>query len=108
MPDAGGSWPSRCTDLDAAWRGWRAAHPAATLTEIEAAVDAQLQAVRAAMVTELAAHDPPPGCCPSGGEALVRRGTQRRTVRLPGEHALTLDRAYATCPACGHGLFPPR
>lgn len=97
---------------------WRAAHPKATLREIELAVDEQLAAVRAEKVAELAQRsalqditelpvDERPRCehCKT---PLVSRGRRRRTLKGPGEHLVSLDRSYAVCPSCDLGLFPPR
>lgn len=89
-------------------RAWYAAHPEATLSELEAALDARLDAARAAVLTELvAAEQPCQALCPSCGSALSRRGQQRRTLTTRGGEAVTLERGYLTCPGCGDGLFPP-
>lgn len=109
MPDdASGNDPAMLT-IDAALRRWRTAHPEATFTEIEQAVDAQWRAVRAGLLADLAGTgDAPDPHCPDCGVRLVRRGTQTRTLWTQGEEPVALTRSYATCPACGGGLFPPR
>lgn len=97
---------------------WRAAHPKATLREIEAAVDEQMAKVRAEMVGELArrsaladlaalAPEERPRCerC---RVPLVASGRRRRRLKGPGDEEVTLDRSYAVCPRCDLGLFPPR
>lgn len=85
-----------------------AAHPEATLSELEAALDARLDAARAAVLMELVADEPlPPATCPSCGGPLNRRGQQTRSLTTRGGEALTLKRDYLTCPVCGDGLFPP-
>lgn len=89
-------------------RQWRAEHPQATLTEIEREVDRQLDAVRADLVRELAVTGAAAvEVCPACGASLVQRGTRERTLITEGDEPLRLQRVYATCPACGSGLFPP-
>jgi hypothetical protein len=90
-------------------RRWRRAHPDATLTEIEQALDARLDAARAGLLAELAGDVPEDEeRCPGCGERLARRGVRTRTLRTAGDAPLELTRAYLTCPACGAGLSPPR
>ena len=102
-------WPAFLADAEQELRRWRRAHPDATLTEIEAALDGRLRTLRVGLLGDLAAEAPSdPGRCPDCGAALVDRGDRPRTLRVQGERALTLARPYASCPACGAGLFPPR
>jgi hypothetical protein len=94
---------------EAAVRQWRAAHPQATFAEIEAVLDQELRAARAQL---LASVTTPPGetpapRCPQCGTPMQWRGTHTRTLRTDGDAAVPLDRSYAACPTCGHGLFPP-
>ena len=98
------------TALAADLRRWRRAHPDATLTEIERALDARLDAARAELLAEVAADVPEDEeeRCPACGERLVRRGMRTRTLRTRGDAPLELTRAYLSCPACGAGLSPPR
>ena len=96
---------------------WRQDHPQATFSEIEAALDTQLRALRAEMLTDLVAADPAaqlagrPAAqrprCPECGMALVSLGQQTRQVQVDGDHPVALTRAYARCPRCGAGHFPP-
>jgi hypothetical protein len=96
---------------------WRAAHPQATLREIEEAVDAQLSQLRAQLIQELVqlgeagdwSAGPPEARprCERCGTALVSRGTQTRWLPTNGGQAVKLERRYGTCPDCGQGLFPP-
>jgi hypothetical protein len=62
---------------------WRKEHPQATWAEIEAAVDAQINPLRA-------------------------RGEQTRSIQTTGGEAVQVRRTYGTCPTCGVGFFPPR
>jgi ribosomal protein S27AE len=92
-------------------RAWRAAHPRATLREIEQAVDGRLAAARARLVAAAAAADAdpaadPPGC-PACGAAMADDGPRTRRLRTAHEQVIALTRSYARCPRCGTGLFPP-
>ena len=97
------------TALAADLRRWRRAHPDATLTEIEQALDARLAPARAELLAEVAGDLPEDEeRCPDCGERLVRRGERTRTLRTQGDAPLDVTRAYLKCPACGAGLSPPR
>jgi ribosomal protein S27AE len=94
---------------------WRAQHPHATFQEIETTVEAHLARLRAALLQQ-AAHTSPaadwstadhPPACPHCGAALQARGAHTRRIQAPGGQEVVLTRQYATCPACGAGLFPP-
>lgn len=107
-------WLADAADRFAALDAWRQAHPTATWAELEAAVEAQLGPLRAAVLgdtalaSEAADLSGARPACPACGEALTAAGTRRRQLRGEGDAALTLERTYARCPACGAGLFPPR
>jgi YgiT-type zinc finger domain-containing protein len=45
--------------------------------------------------------------CRECGAAMERRTRETRTLLLPREEPLTLERDYLVCPRCGAGLFPP-
>jgi predicted RNA-binding Zn-ribbon protein involved in translation (DUF1610 family) len=107
MGDADGDRPG-LEQLGAFMQQWRQQHPQATLTEIEAELDRQMRRIRAeVLVTTAIATSDDVGVCPQCGMALVRRGEHERTLLTDGDEPLTLARVYATCPACGTGLFPP-
>lgn len=97
------------TDPRAPLAAWRAAHPTATLAEIEQAVDEHLSAPRAALSTDLAtAHDPSRPACPRCATPMVGNGTRTVTVTTAHEGRVPLTGAQSVCPACGAGLSPPR
>ncbi len=109
MPDEGFPANAAMIALDADLRRWHAAHPAATFTEIEQAVDVRMRAVRADLLAELAGEDEVIASrCPACGYHLVSRGTRTRNLWTQGERPVPVTRSYTTCPACGTGLFPPR
>lgn len=93
---------------------WQAAHPTATLAEIEAEVEARLAEVRARMLEQALVRaagqqaEATASACPQCGGRLQARGRPTRMVRLRGDRTVPLRRPYQTCAGCGHGLFPPR
>lgn len=96
-------------------KAWRAAHPRATLREIEQEVDVRLATARARLVEAAAlaeaAAEPVPGRerprCPACGAAMVVEGTRTRRLTTTHNRDVTLTRRYARCPQCGTGFFPP-
>lgn len=97
---------------------WRKEHPKATWAEIEAAVDEQINQLRAQMLQELVqmGEEQPwsqqpteerPRCA-TCGKLLWDRGEQTRSIQTTGGEAVELRRTYGTCPDCGVGFFPPR
>ena len=96
-------------DPRAALAAWRAAHPAATLAEIEQAVDRHLSAHRAALIADLATdRGPHRPVCPQCATPMVRNGVRTVTLTTAHEGRVPLTGAQYVCPACGAGLFPPR
>ena len=95
-------------DGEAALAAWRVAHPAATLAEIEQAVDQHLSAYRATLITTTAAAPPGPRpACPTCGTPLHRVGPRTRRLRTAHGGELTFTEPAYRCPACGAGVFPP-
>ena len=99
-------------------RQWREAHPKVTLREMEQELDHRWVRVRARMLEDMALAsaaadwtttpaDQQPTCLDCG-VPLQPRGADNRTLQTHGGQALTLERHYGSCPACGAGLFPPR
>ena len=97
---------------------WRKEHPKATWAEIEAAVDALMNQVRAQLLqdvvqlgetepwSELPEEERPK--CATCGKPLWARGEQSRFLQTTGGEAVEVRRTYGTCPVCGVGFFPPR
>jgi len=107
-------------DAESVWTGmadWRAAHPKATFSEIEAALDERLNQVRARVLADLAlasasaevagasGEDRPE--CQRCGAGLQARGVSDRRLLTQGGAEVRLGRTYAACPTCGDGTFPP-
>ncbi len=97
---------------------WRKEHPQATWAEIEAAVDAQINPLRAQLLEDLVGmgqgedwrerpqQERP--TCATCGRPLWARGEQTRYIQTTGGEAVKVRRTYGTCPTCGVGFFPPR
>lgn len=107
-------------DAESVWSGmadWRAAHPKATFSEIEEALDERLNQLRARLLADLAlastsadvsgtTSDERP-TCERCGVARQARGQSERRLLTQGGAEVRLRRSYATCPKCGDGSFPP-
>ena len=111
-------WHRLTAEIMSGMREWREAHPKATLREMEQELDHRWVRVRARMLEDMALAsaaanwtttpaDQQP-TCPDCGQPLQPRGADTRTLQTHGGQALTLERHYGSCPACGAGLFPPR
>lgn len=114
----GGSWVEASVAVEAELTAWRAAHPRATLTQIELAVEAATARMRAHWIglltqqteqAEEVAEPAAPPTCPSCGGPLRRRGRRKRRILVAHQaQPLELEREYFWCPACGVGISPPR
>ena len=110
-------WPQEAEAILTGFKEWRLRHPRATLSEIEAALDARLARLRvrlledaalasaAADLAALPAGDRPR--CPRCGAAMALRGPAARHLTTTYEQPLTLRRHYAVCAACDQAVFPP-
>jgi NADH pyrophosphatase NudC (nudix superfamily) len=109
-------WQQSSQQASQAIAQWRAAHPEATLAEIEAAVDEQMNRLRAGMIEEVAQASPLEQAesgqqarkCPQCGERMQARGKHQRRLQTHGGQQVRLTRQYLSCPACGYSFFPPR
>lgn len=107
-------WEAQGEDVFAAVAQWRAAHPKATLAEIEQAVDEQMNRLRARMIEQAAqastgaSSEASQGLvCEQCGQPLQARGKARRKWQTQGGQQVEVERTYVTCPQCGGGFFPP-
>jgi YgiT-type zinc finger domain-containing protein len=115
-PEIEEEWTRLTAQALAEMGDWRAAHPRATLAEIEREVDARLATARAKLLEAAAGTHPggdpalaaEPPVCPVCGGGLVVEGARTRRLRTTQEREIALTRRYARCPACGTGVFPPR
>lgn len=114
--------PEALVEIGQALRAWRQAQPQATFDEIETEVQRHLAQVHAQVVAELIQPSPPSGeahetpppaapegrpVCPQCARPMQAGGHRRRRVATRQGQAITLQRAYYVCPACGAGRFPP-
>ena len=113
-PDPDARWDRLAGEALAGVRRWRQEHPTATLTEIEAAVDAEFAGLRARVVADAAVASAAAApaaaarsACPGCGGVLHADGTEVRRLTTAGDRPVTLRRTRLRCPACGAGLFPP-
>ena len=90
---------------------WQAAHPKATLEELEVAL-LQLrqefgQELGRVLLEHRAATHPVPGprCPQCGQEMQYKGGKSRHPPTTLGD--LSFERAYYYCPQCHQGVFPP-
>ena len=95
---------------------WVAQHPAATLQEIEEALDERILTLRAQMLEDammqvtrqedwkvLAKEDRPK--CERCGVALIARGKRTRILQTSGGQEVKIERSYGSCPDCRQGFF---
>ena len=107
-PEDRAAWDRQAAQARIELESWRAAHPRATLREIEVEVDRRLAAARARLVEAMASAGPEaPPPCPGCGSAMRWDGARTRRLTTTRDQAVALVRRYARCPACGAGLFPP-
>jgi predicted RNA-binding Zn-ribbon protein involved in translation (DUF1610 family) len=112
-----GRWAGEAEVVLTGFKEWRLAHPRATLSELEAALDARLAVMRARLLEDAAlasaaadlAALPPEARprCPACGAAMALRGPETRHLTTTYEQPLALRRHYAVCAACGEALSPP-
>ncbi len=113
-PDPDARWDHLAGEALAGVRRWRETHPTASLTEIEAAVDAEFAGLRARVVTDAAVSSAAAApttvarpACPVCGGTMHADGMEVRRLTTAGDRPVTLRRTRLRCPACGTGLFPP-
>ncbi len=96
---------------------WRSQHPQATFRQIEAAVELQIDHLRAQLLSQVAQHSPltdwhelepaQQPTCPDCGQPLTPHGLETRRLRSQHDEPVLLERQYGRCPQCERGLFPP-
>lgn len=116
MSEQQDKWRELQEAFNAAIEAWRAAHPEATLTEIEEFVDSQAavvrrqvvedvaQAGRTAKLKELPKEERPR--CPRCGQVVVANGKGRRKLKTYYGQVIELERDQAYCIHCEMTFFP--
>ncbi|MCB0019030.1 MAG: YgiT-type zinc finger protein [Anaerolineales bacterium] len=99
-------------EVEKGMKEWRAAHPKATLREIEKELDERLSQLRAKLLTESAMTSEAANwekeeapVCPECGQKMEKRGEEKRRLKTGDGKEIELKRQYASCPACGAGFF---
>jgi predicted RNA-binding Zn-ribbon protein involved in translation (DUF1610 family) len=114
--DFGGKWQGIAEEAMRGVKGWRLAHPRATMQEIEEELDKQLARLRVQMLTDTAMAsastamrsgvEAERAVCPECGKALEARGKQERLLTSQHNQVVKLERSYGVCPQCEAGFFP--
>jgi RNase P subunit RPR2 len=109
-------WHALSEEVQSEMKAWRLQHPRASFSEIEAALDEQLDRQRARMLEDMALASemadlslvPPEErpTCPHCGAPLGPRGKGERHLQTEGDQEITLKRSYGVCPTCKVGFFP--
>ena len=98
-------------EVAAKLHAWREAHPQATLTEIENAVDKELAELRRHIVEGMAQAGESQGqtdqACPQCGSQMVKNGKKKRRLKTKEGQEIALERQQLRCLNCGRTLFPP-
>jgi hypothetical protein len=107
-------WRQLTEDILSGMAEWRGGHPKATFGEIERETMRRVAELQARVMEEVAQasqaadwdeSDAP--ICTECGVKMGRRGEEERGMQVSGGGEVKLKRAYAVCPACGGGIFPP-
>ena len=97
------------SNLWKALQAWRKAHPEAGWSEMDRAIEEQLDQVRRQawerLTTDLEDNEQK-RTCPACRGSCDARGEAERVLTLPGNESLRLRRQYVVCRACGLGRFP--
>lgn len=98
-------------DLAEKMQAWSQAHPKATLTEIEIAVDNELAQLRRTIVESIAqtreSDEQVSHLCPQCSRPMVKNGKKKRKLKAKEGQTIELERQQLRCLKCGMTLFPP-
>ena len=109
-------WQALSEAVQSEMKAWRLQHPRATFSEIETALDEQLDRQRARMLEDMALASEVADLsllpleerptCPHCGAPMNSRGKEERCLQTEGDQEITLKRSYGVCPTCKVGFFP--
>jgi len=93
-------------------REWQEANPKATLTEMERAIDEELEKLRSQIITGLVrereSQEEGKPACPNCGRNMGKNGKRKRQLKTKGGETIEFERQQLRCSDCGMTLFPPR
>jgi hypothetical protein len=107
------SWQDKFAQTEAKLRGWQETKGAATLIEIEEAVDKELGQLRRQLIGELVGgveatvSVEKESLCPVCQRPMQGNGRKKRRLRTKDDQVIELDREQRRCLSCGMTLFPP-
>jgi hypothetical protein len=107
-------WQAMVDDILSGLTEWRQQHLKATFSEIERETMKRMGQLQGRMMQELAMAsrasdwegEEAPVCAECGAK-MSKRGEQERHLQAQGGGEVVLKRAYAVCPVCEAGIFPP-
>lgn len=109
------TWQDKFAATEANLKRWWQEKGSATLTEIEAVVEAELGRLRQQLVEDMAdevekqaTNEQAEHLCPACGTGMQSNGKKKRRLRTKDNQVIELNRKQMRCPACGMTLFPPR
>lgn len=116
MSEQGDKWGELHEKISEAIKEWRRAHPEATLTEIEEAVDGRVSEMRRQMVEDLAQEGRTADLsrltkeerprCPRCGQPAAANGKGKRKLKTYYGQSIELERHQAYCSHCEVTFFP--
>lgn len=93
-------------------REWQEANPQATLTEMERAIDEELEKLRRQIITGLVkereSQEDGKTACPNCERNMGKNGKRKRRLKTKGGEEIEYERQQMRCFHCGMTLFPPR
>ena len=91
---------------------WQENNPKATLTEMEMAIDEEMNQLRSEimkrLVKERESKEATNQVCPNCGRKMGKNGRKKRQLKTKGSEQVEFERQQMRCFGCGMTLFPPR
>ena len=91
---------------------WQENNPTATLTEMEKAIDEEMNQLRSEimkrLVRERESQEETKQVCPNCRRNMVKNGKRKRRLTTKGGEEIEYERQQMRCSHCGMTLFPPR
>ena len=91
---------------------WQTENPKATLSEMERAVDTEMNKLRSQimkrLVEEQERQEEEEQLCPNCGRKMGKNGRRKRQLKTKGDERIEFERQQFHCSGCGMTHFPPR